>query len=398
MWPLVLAATAGLSGSALFAYSSGVFMEETTAAFGWSRAQFSGAFMLQMCLGIFILPAVGRLTDRYGPRRIVLWGALPFAASISLLGLATGSILQWWLLCGLIAIGQGTIAQTVWVTAVIGRFNASRGLAMAVTLSGLSLGSLVWPPLAAYFVQTLGWRAAYPALAVTWLVIVLPLVAAFFFGASHKAENPKLKNPGVSYLAQLKTPTFIGLMIAGGFFASAYYGLTIHIVPMLKSNGLSLGLAASIAGLAGLFAIIGRLLAGYLLDRFPTRPIGVAAFLLPIGASLLLLSMDGSTVLAVCSVALLGLAAGAEMDIITFIAARHFGREVFASVYSVFVAVIAICASSGPMLAGALFDARGSYDFFLMAVIGLVAVGAAVIAIIPIASSADADQDLTNLE
>lgn len=389
MWPLVLAASLGITGSGIFAYTSGIFMDDVITEYGWTRTQYSSSFALMMGMGFFIMPVIGWLTDRFGPRRLVMLGMIPFAISLSLLGLANGSIWQWWLLCALISMAQGPIAQTVWVTAVIGRFHAARGLALALTLAGLSLGILIWPPLAAFFISTLGWRLAFGALALTWLIVAFPLAAAYFFGANDQKDAPKPKAPRWSYISHLKSPTFIGLLIAGGFFSSAYYGILIHLAPMLRGTGLSLGVAASIAGLAGLFSVIGRIAGGYLLDHFSTRVISVTAFLLPAAASLLLLSGQGSIPVAILSVILLGLASGAEMDIITFIAARRFGKEAFASVYSVFMAVISALASTGPLIAGALFDVSQSYSLFLMVVMGMVGIGALIMAIIPISPTSD---------
>lgn len=389
LWPLVLAASLGLTGSGIFAYSSGIFMDDIIAEYGWTKTQYSSSFALQMGMGFFIMPVIGWLTDRFGPRRLVMLGMVPFVICISMLGLANGSIWQWWMLCALVAIAQGPIAQTVWVTAVIGRFQAARGLALALTLAGLSLGILLWPPLAAFFISTVGWRLAFAGLALTWLIVVFPLVAAYFYGAQDQKDAPKPQGPRWAYISHLKSPTFIGLLIAGGFFSSAYYGILIHLAPMLRGNGLSLGVAASIAGLAGLFSVIGRVTGGFLLDRFSTRVIGVTAFLLPAVASLLLLSVQGSIPVAMISVALLGLASGAESDIITFIAARRFGKEIFASVYSVFMAVISALSSLGPLLAGALFDASHSYRLFLIVVMGMVSIGALIIAFVPISPTSD---------
>lgn len=382
-WPLVLTSTLGLSGCAMFAFSSGVFMEPMTSELGWSRAQFSSAFILQMLLGFLILPAVGWLSDRIGPRRIVVFGLVPFAIGFALLGTVDVPLTQWWLLCGLMALGQGFIAQTLWVAAVISRFEASRGMAMAVTLSGLGLGSFMWPPLTAFFIDWMGWRLAFAGLAITYCVIELPLAIAFFRDNDQVRINSATREVISSYGSVLKSGTFLGLMAAGGLFSCAYYGTSVHLVPILRGGGIPFSTAPVLAGLVGLFSITGRLLAGYLLDRLPTRTIGIVAFLLPVGTALLLLSTSQTYAVALGAVALLGLAAGAEMDIVTYIAAKRYGQQVFGAIYSIFVSVLAAFASLGPLLGGVLFDANDSYEPFLLAVIGMVATGAMLIAIIP---------------
>src|SRR5579863_3477129 len=77
MWQLPLVCMLGTSGSAMFAYAGGVYMESVTRAFGWTRAQYSSAFLLMMLSGLVISPAIGWLVDRIGPRRVVLGGIIP---------------------------------------------------------------------------------------------------------------------------------------------------------------------------------------------------------------------------------------------------------------------------------------------------------------------------------
>lgn len=389
MWQLPLVSMLGVSGSAIFAFSSGVFMERMTAEFGWSRAGFSTAFALQTLLGLLVLPATGWLVDRIGPRKVALIGAPCFILAFSLLGLADGVLSHWWLSCLLLGVCQGSIAQTVWVTAVVGRFHRSRGLAMAVTLAGLGLGSMIWPILSAFYIERLGWRATFPALALSWGVTVLPLVALYFHGPEEQGPRSPSRPSARAYGTALGSATFIGLLLAGGLFASAYYGLTVHLVPILRENGLGLGAAAGIAGLVGLFSIIGRILTGYLLDRLPVRPIGIVVFLLPVGVISLLFFGHGSLSASIFAIALLGLASGAEMDIVTFIAVRRFGREIFGSVYAIFMAILSISASSGPIIAGALFDKDGSYASFFLIVAPMAAISTLLIMLIPIDPAGD---------
>ena len=92
MWPLPLVCMLGVSGSAMFAYAGGVYMESVTREFGWSRAQYSSAFMLMMVSGLVLAPAVGWLTDRIGPRKVALAGIVPFGLRISLFGLVEGKL------------------------------------------------------------------------------------------------------------------------------------------------------------------------------------------------------------------------------------------------------------------------------------------------------------------
>jgi hypothetical protein len=73
----------------------------------------------------------------------------------------------------------------------------------------------------------------------------------------------------------------------------------LHLVPILQGSGIGLTTAAWIAGLIGVFAIVGRLSTGLLLDIFPTRPLAIVVFLLPIAVSLLMWNVHASVPVAV---------------------------------------------------------------------------------------------------
>ena len=386
MWPLPLVCMLGVSGSAMFAFAGGVYMESVTSEFGWSRAQYSSAFMLMMVSGLFLGPATGWLIDRIGPRKVALAGIVPFAASISLFGLVDGALWQWYAICLLLAVFQAAISQIVWVKAVIARFNHSRGLALAVTLAGLGLGSFIWPLLAAIFIEAIGWRAAFPAMATLYVVVALPLVYLFFHGSPDGLEIQSERADRPSIGTALRTRTFVGLALAAGLFAAAYYGMSVHFVPVLKSAGVDLKTAAGIAGLIGIFSIIGRLGTGVLLDRLPTRLVAVLAFLLPLVTVACLLGFPGSLPASIAAVVFLGLASGAELDIITYIVARRFGQEMFGAVYATFMAIVAVCASIGPVIAGVVFDASDSYVAWLVMVAPMVIVATMIIAWIPLSA------------
>jgi MFS family permease len=249
MWPLPLTALVGIAGSAIFAYSNGVFIIEMTRAFGWTRTQFSSAFAIQTLLGLIIMPLVGRLIDRIGPRKVALTGIIPYVLAMALLGTATGAIWQWWLLCLFLGVCTALITPTVWLTAVVGRFQTSRGLALAVALAGVGVASGVSPILAVFYARIFGWRLAFTAQAVTWGVLILPLAVMCFRGLRDVGPKvPKVAQRNTPYGHVFKTRTFVFLAIAGSLICGVVFGLTLHLVPILRGNGLNPQTAAGMAG------------------------------------------------------------------------------------------------------------------------------------------------------
>lgn len=382
LWPLALCSLLGVAGSGLYSMTSGVFMGELIREFGWSKTQFTSSMTGQILVSLIAVPLVGRAIDRFGVRAVALTGLAPAVIGMGLLGLANGSMWQWWMLCMIQAGAIALLLPPVWITAVVGRFHASRGLAIAVALAGAGLGAAIWPMLTAFYVESFGWRLAYGAVALSWAALMAPLAIAFFHGPS---DGPSLSETRVvpPYAHILKTQTFLCLTISGALFICACYGMTIHLVPILRTGGLDLSSAAMVAGVAGLFSILGRIVTGFLLDIMPTRVFGVTVFLIPIIVSLLLHFGVASTPLALVAVALLGLAMGAESDILSYIASRRFDHSIFGSVYAVIQAVFSTSAVAGSILAGALFDIGGSYALFLNVIIPMTLLGAVLLAMVP---------------
>jgi predicted MFS family arabinose efflux permease len=225
------------------------------------------------------------------------------------------------------------------------------------------------------------------------LVAALPLTF-FFFHDPERSERQEASaqsalNNRRNYLKAMMSRSFVGLVLAGALFACAYYGLMVHFVPILTNSGIGLSAAAGIVALVGLASIVGRLLSGLLLDTLPTRAVAITAFLLPLVTVALLNGLPGSVPGAIAAVLALGLASGAELNTITYVAARRFGQEVFGSIYAMFMAIIALGASIGPLMAGILFDARGSYHLYLLVLAPIFLAAAVLIAWVPLVSPED---------
>lgn len=383
-WPLPFVAMFGMAGSGITVYSTGVFMGELMREFGWSRTQYSSAMTVQVLLTLVLIPLVGRAVDRFGPRRVALIALAPTIIGTSMLGLANGALWQWWLLTCIQTIGTIMLIPPVWITAVVGQFHVSRGLALAVALAGLGMGTALWPILAAFYIEHLGWRLAYGAIALSWGAIIIPLTIFCFYGPQDRvARRDKPVRVALPYAHHLKSRTFLCLAGAGGLFVMISQAMTLNLVPILQGSGLSRGDAAALAGIAGLSSIIGRLTMGFLLDLMPAKPLGIAMFLLPVLSALILIYSGDSFPLALVAAALLGLSLGGEGDVLNYMASRRFDHAIFGSIASFIQTVTAVTSVSGMMLAGILADFWGSYELFLMLGIPVTLAGAVFLAMVP---------------
>lgn len=393
MWPLPFVSMLGYAGGATFAYSSGVFMEVLTREFGWSRAEFSTAFTIFSLTSLLLAPVMGRLIDLYGPRRLALIGIVPSLLGLSLFGLASGSIWQWWLIAFFQALLASAIGAAVWAKAVVSRFKTGRGMALAIVLAGSGLATTVWPIIATYFIAQLGWRLSYPAMALSWGALILPLAWLFLKDGEtgeRSADQSRGKSSPISFGSLkrlLHSRIFVSVALAGAIFSAMTLGLLLHLVPLFSAAGIDLPTAAGIAGLTGIASIIGRLATGFLLDLLPTRPVAIGIFLLPLAISALLWNFDGSIYAAVCAVAILGFVSGADGDVVAYLVSKSYDQEQFATAYSVIIAILTISSSFGPILSGAIYDRYGSYDPYLLIMVPMALGAAMLIGSLPNATS-----------
>lgn len=391
-WQLPMVGMLGVAAGSMLNFSAGVLMADVTHTLGWSRAQFSLGITVGMLLAVFFAPVIGWVVHRFGVRPVALTGVILFTAGFSSLGLANGQTWQWLLLCFLQGLATASVSPTIWLTAVVGRFTISRGLAIATVLAGLGIAATLWPIAAAFYHGLLGWRMTFGALALSWAVVVWPLAFIFLRAVPHArsagsvaavVDEPATAD-GPTIWQVLRSRSIIFLLLANCMYAAVALGINLHMVPILQGQGFSLVTAASIAGLAGLVTLVGRIVIGFILDHAPARIVGVGIFLLPATACLLLLfGPHGSLPLSICAVILFGLGAGGEMDLVTYLAARNVPPKLFAPVYATLLAGLSAVASFGPLVAGLLYDRTKSYDAYLAFVIPMVLVGALLIWFLP---------------
>jgi MFS family permease len=386
MWPIPFVAMLGFMGSMIPAYINGVMIAPMTAAFGWTRAEFSSGLAIQMGVVLLFSPLVGRTIDRFGSRRVALVGLFPFVAAVAMLGLANGSIWQWRLLCVVEGMVGAFVVAPTWMTAVVIRFNASRGLAMAIALAGVGVAAMVWPIAATIYVERLGWRLTFGAVTLSWALVAYPIVFFCLRDPVQCAGPGSSKTTPHDFTAGLKalrSRVVIGVIVAGMLFITATVGLTLNSVPILVGNGVGLKAAAGLAGIAGFSSLAGRMGTGFLLDRLSARTVGITAFCVPVLVSLLLLQGSPAPWICVLAMTLLGLAAGAETDVVTYLLSRQVPATEFGSAYAIVTSVFAICAGVGPLIASAFYDLHHSYNSFLVAVIPTVLTGALLIRMTP---------------
>lgn len=375
-WKVVIAAMAGLAACTLPAYSASLLYAPFEQEFGWARAQVAAPHMIASVAAIVSAPFIGALVDRHGPRRIGIAAALLVCAFMPLVSLVGPGL--WTLYAFYVAMSLPTmLAQPmVWTSAVAGRFTSGRGFAMAVTLCGSGVGSILIPPLTFELISTHGWRTGFVLLGLIWGVCTVPLVVLFFRGSrkgTAPAHHLRLRDVMSREVASRR---FLLLVAAGFCFAVVAVAAITQMVPILGGNGLSMRDAAYIAGFAGFASITGRLSIGLLLDRLPGRLLAVACLAMPVAGALVLIHNPGSIPAATFAVLLFGLALGAELDIMAYLTSRYCPLASFGVLFGIIGGTIGIAGSTGPIVMNAVYDATGSYHPALWAMLPVCALAA----------------------
>ena len=201
-----LAAALGYSTAVLHTYAIGPFMAPLQQEFAWSRAQISVGITITGLAGAVFSVPMGMLVDRLGPRLVGLIGVLLMTAAFALLGTATGETANWLVLWGVVAFGNLWLQATVWTSAVATRFEKSRGLAFAITLSGASVAATVFPILATWLIGSYGWRTAFMAMGGIWAALVFPMMFLFFRGARDTGRKAAVAAKNAERMTGLSVP------------------------------------------------------------------------------------------------------------------------------------------------------------------------------------------------
>ncbi|MFA7602407.1 MAG: MFS transporter [Novosphingobium sp.] len=373
-WPLVMAGLVGFSFYAMVTYSLGTFMEPLEKAFGWSRAEISFGLTIFGLCGTVVGPLMGALLDRIGSRSIALFGLILSGATFACFSLATGSLTQWFMLWLVFSLCSVAIKSTVWSAGTSSVFTASRGLALAAVLSGSAVGQTFAPLIANALIQSQGWAGAYFWIGIGWAGIGAVLVALFFHdahalgkraraaaAASGTAPASGNRLPGLTIREACRDSRVIRIAIANLLMAFVGAGVTVHLVPLIGETGLTRGQAVEIAAMAGISGIGGKFLAGWLLDRIQGSLVPVSSFAVGGLGYLLLTDVLHTPMGLMLGTLCVGYASGAGLQVSTYLISRYAGLRNFGVIFGTIASAMMAGTSFGPLIAGAVHDATGSY-------------------------------------
>lgn len=352
-WRMVAVAFAAMFTSFGVAYSFGAFLLPISAELGSGRGATAAVFSLTT-LAFFGLGGLsGPAVDRYGPRRVVLLGAVSLALGLVLLSRAT-TLWQAYLGHGL-GVGLAVACTYVPLVAVVGGwFEGRRTLAVGVAVSGIGLGTLVGAPVAAALIGSLGWRDAYLVLAAVGTVVLL--ACAFVVRAAPAGPDAA----SVPLLPRLRNPTYLRLYLAGLLLSVALFVPFVHLPAYAVSTGIGEVAAAALVGVIGAASVVGRLALGAVAGRIGVLRTYQGCFVL-MAASFALWLADPGYPRLVAFALLLGVGYGGFVALGPPLVAERFGLQGLGGLLGVLYTSAAVGSAIGPPVAGVLITGTAGY-------------------------------------
>ncbi len=358
---------------------------------GWTRQQVtSGNAVSKLIVGPLFGFFAGMVIDRFGPRRLMLAGIL--IAGLALVGLGgTATLLAFYAFYLLNALGNvcgGPLPNQVLLS---GWFEGGRGKAMGVAYLGIGIGGMLVPQLAHALEAAFGWRTALVILGVLMVLIAFP--AAFFVrdaGTSGRAAGgrhgvPAEGSPGgtASIGTVLRRPAFyflaIGSMASIGAVGGTMQNLKLYLT---GDRGLGQGDAANVASLVLFGSLAGRLLMGWLADRWAKKRVMLLIYVI-VAVSVPLMALAPSRGALWAAALVFGLGLGGEYMIIPLMAAELFGLRLMGRVMGIVVTADGVAEAVVPMAVATIRDRAGSYGPGFALLVALAAVGAVAVSLLP---------------
>jgi MFS family permease len=384
-WRVVLAACLGVMAGfgSLFVYTFSVFVKPLAAEFGWSREAISSGFAIAaVTLGV-ISPLLGRWIDRFGPRRIILVCMTIYVCAIASLSLLRSGLWQFYATCFVLGVVGNGAAHLAYSRSISTWFQRRLGMALAFVMVGAGFGAMILPVVAQSIISRFGWRAAYASLGGLALLLGLPLSWRYIREREVIGrEFDPVVHSGMTWQQGLRSFAF--WIITAILFVSSISmnGAITHLSALLTDRGLTTRNAALCASILGGSSLLGRIMVGWVLDRFFGPRVALVINLIT-ALGILLLARANSFPAGCLAAALIGIGAGGEAAITPYLLTRYFGLRAFSTLYGVTWTFYAAAGAIGPVILGRAFDATGSYSSLLVFLAATLALAATTNLLLP---------------
>lgn len=349
--------------------------------FGWTRAQVtSGNALGKLLIGPLFGFLAGWIVDRFGPRRLMIAGALMGGIAVAGLGTITtlSGLYLFYSLNALAFVCGGPLPVQVLISRW---FFRARGKAMGIAYLGIGVGGAAVPWISNILVKQFGWQIALRVLGALIVVIALPF--ALMVKEAPRNATLRIRGTSTDVRRALKTLPF-ALLILGSMCSIAAVSGTQQNLKLFLSldRHYTQSGAAQVISLVLAFSILGRILMGWLADHFSKKLVMLLIYLL-VGTAIPFLFLSPRPMVVAAAAALFGIGLGGDYMIIPLVAAENFGVEILGRLMGILLAAGGVAEAVSPWLIGRLRDANGSYVNGCFVLIGLALLGAAAALALP---------------
>ena len=362
-------------------YGVAFYYDFMTKDYGWSRTIVtSGNAVSKLLVGPLFGFFAGYLIDRYGPRKMMLTGAL--MASIALIGLSFSSTLSFFYIFYIFNALGYVFAGPLPCQVLVSRwFDKNRGKAMGIAYLGIGVGGAIAPLLAAQLEKGFGWHFSLMSMGILVLLIAFPLT--FFIKDSAKLRTEKTKDETVVPIKSiLRNRNFYFLAVGSMLSIGTVGGIGQHLKYYLRDISFTQVEASHIMSFVLLSSLVGRILMGFLADIINRKYVMLMLFLFVAASIPLLLISDFPGRIYFFAI-LFGIGIGGNYMIIPLISADLFGVKALGRTMGIILVVDGIAESVFPMLVGTLYDATKSYATGFLILFFATLIGGIIITFLP---------------
>jgi MFS family permease len=364
-------------------YANGIFLLPLQQHFHTTRTAVAQAVALNSLLAAPVMPFLGMILDRWGPRRAFLLGLTGIGLGFFLLS-GMNALWQYYVLVIIQQAFFMRFNEPITQQAVIGRwFVRFRGRAIGIALAGVGIFGVTIPTLLGYIIQHYGWRSGFLTAGVLVVGVALPAVLLFLLdNPSEIGQYPDGANEppaiihtavhGATFAQAIRSPIWWVLALIWALCYLIHGVMTLQAPAILQDAGLSVSSAARYVGFMLGASIIGRLSIGNLSDRVDRlRLLGVSLFGMGAGAAMML--FPGNAAARLGYVILYGIGSGGAFTVFPVTIQSIFGLRSFGRIYAIVITGSVISTAAGNYLGARIYDWRGGYSEALWLSLGCAA-------------------------
>ncbi|WP_374369194.1 MFS transporter [Dongia sp.] len=366
----VIVAAGGLLGCLAVGamFSLPVFLQPIARDTGWSVTGVSTAMTIGFLAMAFASMAWGMLSDRWGPRPVVLTGSVLLVLALVLAARAQ-SLLEFQLVFGVLVGGAVAAIFAPMMACVTGWFETQRALAVSLVSAGMGMAPMTMSPFAAWLVTEHDWRSALLVIAVVVAAIMIPAALlvrpapALVGSESAPAVNEgEMERGGMSLRDAVTSPQFLVLTLTNFFCCATHSGPIFHTVSYALTCGIPMIAAVSIYSVEGLAGLGGRVAFGFLGDRFGAKRILVLGLLVQAFGALAYVFVGGLGGFYAVA-ALFGFIYAGVMPLYAVLARENFPLHMMGTVIGGTATAGGLGMALGPVAGGWIYDSFASYSW-----------------------------------